>query len=102
MRSDKFLFHKVLMPIYKEMYQKALPKADIDELIKDGTTKIENWFMKYYLPMEEIEKIEEKHCKKHKLSKREKKKIHFETMLGCSPTSYKKRWEEEVGRKVGR
>jgi hypothetical protein len=95
MKSDKYLWEKVVLPIYKEMYRKATPKADIDKLIKDGTTKEQNWFYQYYLPMKDIEEIEEKHCKLHKLNKYEKKKIHFETMLGASPCSSKKRWIEE-------
>ena len=89
LRSDEYLWN-ICMNIYREMYKKATPSANFDELIKKGITKKENWFMKYYLPIEEQKKIVEKHLKKHKCSKIERDKINFEIWLGCSPSGYKK------------
>ena len=87
MKTDQHLWDKVVMPIYKEMYKKATPKADIDKLIEDGTTKQERWFMKYYLSEEKQDEIIKKHCKG--LKKLEKKKVKFEVLLGASPTDTK-------------
>jgi len=88
MRSDKYLWN-VCMEIYREMYKKATPSANFDELIKKGITKKEGWFMDYYLDEETQEKIVDKICKKHKLNKYEKRKVKAAICLGCSPTSIK-------------
>ena len=89
LRSDEYLWN-ICMKIYREMYKKATPSANFDELIKKGITKKRNWFMNYYLPKEEQEKIVEKYLKKYKCSKIEKDKIRFEIWLGCSPRAYPK------------
>ena len=78
------------MDIFREMYAKADPPANLDELIKSGVSKKENFFMNYYLPEEEQIEIIDKHIRKHKLSKYEKEIISVTVNLGPSPTSIKK------------
>ena len=95
MRSDKYLWEKIVMPAYREMYKKATPKADIYELAEEGVTNKPNWFMKYYLPSEEYDKISDKWLKKCK-GKIEERKVRFELFLGAGPCSCKERWEKET------
>jgi len=94
MKINKQLW-KICMDIYKELYKNAQPPANFKKLIKSGETKKHNWFMNYYLSDKEMNQIINKHTKKHKLGKRDKKVVHFEVWLGCSPTSNKKRWKKE-------
>ena len=44
MKSQKQL-EKIVMDIYREMYAKATPKADLDKLMRKGITKRQDWFM---------------------------------------------------------
>ncbi len=90
MRSDKYLWDKVVMKMYREMYLKSDPSVDIDVLIEDGTTKKENWFKDYYLAKEEFDDIFNKICKEYKLNKRERNRVSFEVYLGAGPTSVRK------------
>jgi len=82
----------VCMNIYREMYRKAEPSADIDELMKSGVTTTPNWFMKFYLDQEKQTEIIERHIKG--MSKLEKEKIRFEAYLGSSPNTSRKTWRE--------
>lgn len=79
---------RTVRDIYREMYAKATPQADFDELMRKGITKKEGWFMSYYLDEEIQETIIKKHCKG--CSGREKMRISGEVNLGSSPTSIKK------------
>ena len=85
---------KICMDIYKKLYENAQPIVDIKKLIKSGVTKNPNWFMDYYLDNKSIKRIIDKHIKKHKLNKRDKKAVYFEVWLGASPTGNKERWEK--------
>lgn len=89
MRSDNFLWEKCVLPIYRQMYKEAEPSADFDKLIDEGVVGKHNWFMDYYLDTDRQEEIIDEHCKKRKLSKREREKIKFNILLGCSPNGYK-------------
>ena len=86
MKNNKKLF-EICMNIYRELYKKATPSANMDELIEKGITKKHNWFMNYYIDETKMKKIINKHIKKHKLTKMEKEAIDVEIWLGCSPTS---------------
>jgi len=88
MKNNKKLC-EICMNIYRELYKKATPSANIDELIEKGITKKHNWYMDYYIDEMRMEKIISKHIKKHKLTKKENNLIYFEVWLGCSPTSNK-------------
>jgi len=87
MKSQKQLV-KIVMAIYKEMYAKATPKADFNELMRKGITKKQNWYMSYYLDDDKQQDIINKHCKG--LLKMEKRAVEGEVYLGCSPTSVRK------------
>ena len=95
MRSDKYLWN-VCMKMYREMYAKADPPADWDELIESGEARQDNFYRNYYLPREQYEEIYDSICKEHKLTKREKTKVGFTVHLGASPTSVRPTgWDEE-------
>jgi len=95
MKSDEKLY-EICIDIYREMYEKAFPSADLDKLIIAGITKKKDWFMNYYLPLEEQQKIVDFHCKKNHCSKYEKKKIESEVWLGCSPSINLKRLAKKI------
>ena len=84
------------MTIYREMYRKSDPPADIDKLIEEGTTIKSNWFRDYYLPKEEFDEIYNKICKKNKLTNAEKTTVSFEVYLGAGPSSVRPpEWDKE-------
>ncbi|MHA1853853.1 MAG: hypothetical protein ACTSUF_10175 [Candidatus Heimdallarchaeaceae archaeon] len=85
--KDKQLW-ELCMNIYRELYKKATPSADLDELIKSGETKKENWFRKYYLSQKDIIRIMNKHMKGKRLSRFERNAVRMEILLGSSPSSY--------------
>ena len=79
----------ICMDIYRELYAKADPPADFDELIKSGEAKRQKFFMNYYLSEENTERIVEEHIKKNKLKKHDAELVRAEIYLGASPTSVK-------------
>lgn len=80
----------ICMDIYREMFVKAIPPADFDELIRTGKAKQRDFFMDYYLDENTQEQIIDKHAKLHKLSAFERNQIATSVHLGCSPTSVKR------------
>ena len=84
MKTDKRLW-EICRKIYKELFKKARPSRNFDDIEKSDEGKKHNWFMKYYLPQETQTKIIERHMKKYKLTANEQKKVRFEMYLGCAP-----------------
>lgn len=80
----------ICLDVYRQEFKEATPSADFDELIKTGETKIEKFFMKYYLPQKRQNQIVQEHCEKNNLSRHEKEMVEGEVSLGCSPTGIKK------------
>ena len=76
---------KVLLEVYRTVYSKL--NVDIDELIENGTTKKEEWYMEYEMIDEEQNLILEEILKKSNLSKYDKENVRFSYHLGCSPKS---------------
>lgn len=99
MKSRKVLW-EVCMDIYREMYRKATPRADFDRLIADKVTMKSNWFMYYYLSVEEQELIINTICKRNGLTKRERERVAKEVQMGSSPNSSLETWRDL--RKAGR
>lgn len=99
MDRDAKLFDGVCMPIYQELFKKAEPSANFKKMLKTREAYENNFYMKYYLSMEKITDIIEKHIKKHtkrlRIKPYEKEKIRTTILLGCSPTSAYERWEKE-------
>lgn len=90
MDRDQKLWDEIVMPIYKEMYEKATPSADIDKMIESGETRQEGFYNNYYLSDKEQTQIIEKHLKGKRLSKLEKQKVRTTVILGSSPSIVKK------------
>lgn len=76
---------KILLEVYEEVYKKL--GVNIHELIENGTTQKENWFMDYTMPQSEQEEIFEKVLSKYKLNEREKRALSINYWLGGSPKS---------------
>lgn len=90
---------KIVMDVYSEMYKSAQPSADIYEIMKSGEGKEEGFFNKYYLSMEDQERIISTELAKHKLKSYEKIKIS-RYFWGSSPCSNKEtvnKYREELG-----
>ena len=94
MKTNEQLW-KICMNIYIELYKKAQPPTNFKKLIASAETKKANWFMNYYLSDKKMKQIINKYIKKYKLNKRDGRVVNNEILLGCSPTSNKKRWEKQ-------
>lgn len=88
MKSNKQLWETCKV-IYREMYNRADPKADFDNLMVTGETKKPDWFLNYYLDEKIQQKIIDEVCKLHKLNKIEARKVRNEVTLGSSPKGSK-------------
>lgn len=93
MKSEEYLWN-ICLKIYNEMYNQSNPKSDFDKMIKSGETKQKEFFMKYYLPIEEQNDIIENICKKYKIRGHDEKMVKTTVHLGCSPNSSGKTWKE--------
>lgn len=89
MKSNKYLWEDVCMPIYRQMYKEAEPKGNIDILIRDGKTAEDNWFLNFFLPHRRQKEIFDYWCKKKKVTAAEHKKVSSEIWLGCAPRGFK-------------
>lgn len=85
---------EICIDIYKELYSKATPKADFNELRKTGEVKQKDFFMKYYLSQEEQAKIIEAHIKKNNLDFIDATQMRIALNMGHSPNTCMKTWEE--------
>jgi len=90
MRTNKYLWNKVVMNIYRQMFKEAEPSADFDELIEIGEAKQDNFFMNYYLHQDRQQEIIDEWCKKYKCSKLEERAINTEVNLGCAPNTVRR------------
>lgn len=92
MRSDKWLWDNIVIPIYVKMFDESEPQLNFYNLcegIKHGHKVSNDWFMEYYLSTERQQEIVDEICKEKKLTKRDKHKVSVSVFLGCSPSSYK-------------
>ena len=89
MKSNEKLW-QICLDIYREMYQRATPSADFDELMKNGTAYKEGFFNDYVLAKDVQEEIIQKHVGKHRLSLYDAKRVSVKVHLGCSPRVSKK------------
>ncbi len=94
MKSNKALW-KICSDIYREMYSKAEPAGDWDDMMEKGITQKENFFRAYYLPDEQHIEILDRHCKINKLTKREANSVSFSVNLGSGPSSRNNKWDRE-------
>lgn len=86
--TDKKL-ESIIHDIYVELYLNSTPPANFDELVANAKVnergQKEIPFMDYYLPIEDMEKIIAKKCKK--INKYWANKIRNTIFMGCSPSS---------------
>lgn len=88
---------EIILNIYRKMFKKAEPSADIDELIESGEAKKDQFFMKYYLKDREQDRIIHEELQKHKkLPKWKKDRIKRSVHLGAAPCSSFERWIKET------
>lgn len=85
----------VVFDVYRELYKKATPSADFDELwanaeINDDGQRVIH-YMDYYLDKDEYNAIVDKYVKRFKRrGEAFTNGLKFEAYLGCGPTSHKK------------
>ncbi len=77
----------ICMDIYREMYRRAEPSVDFDEIVARGEGAKPDWFMNYYLSIDEQEKIVRKHTKG--LSDRDYGRVSITVLFGCALNSVK-------------
>lgn len=85
---------EICKEIYREMYRRSYPRADFDELVAKQATLKKDWFMGYYLSVEQQEIIIFSVCKRHGLTKRERYIVAKEVQLGCAPNSSRESWRD--------
>ena len=74
---------KMMFEIYRTIYKKL--GVDLDELIENGITKKEMWFLEYYMPNEQQEEIMDSILKTKKIPKWRKDVIKRSLWLGATP-----------------
>lgn len=74
---------KMMFEIYRTIYKKL--GVDLDELIENGITKKEMWFLEYYMPNEQQEEIMNSILKTKKIPKWRKDVIKRSLWLGATP-----------------
>ena len=99
MKEDEQL-RNVCEDIYRELYQKAQPSADFDQLKKTKLNKEKNSdpeaYLDHYLPQQQQTEIIEKHCKKHNLKDWQKDKVRTTIHIGAAPAGSKKAWRKDT------
>jgi hypothetical protein len=79
------------MDCYRELYKKATPSADFDELVANAPLNERGQkvvdYNAYKLDRFTYEDIVEKHIKRNKLKTFEAKGFRIEMYLGCGPTT---------------
>ena len=82
---------KIVLDIYRELYENSEPKADFDHLMKTSPlnefNQIDIPFMDYEIDQDIMDNIIEKHIKRNKISGYNAKQIKTTVYLGCSPKS---------------
>ena len=89
----------VMLDIYRELYSKATPSVNFDELVANAEVDESGRkiipYMDYYLDDDEYTSIVNKYLKRyHRRDSGFLKAIEFEAYLGCGPTSHKKKDDE--------
>lgn len=83
---------RVCMEIYRRMYKEAFPgpwkpSGDFDKMVEDGTAMQPGFYMNYHLSEDRQNAIIDEVCREFKLRKRDKDRVRFTVILGCSPIS---------------
>jgi hypothetical protein len=86
---------KIILEIYRRMFNESKPKNSIDKIMKSGEGRMPNFFMAYYLSDEREEKIINEVLKEFKVPKWRWSSFRTEILLGSSPCSNKSRVDEE-------
>ena len=97
---------ELILWVYSEAYKKAKPRLDFKrfyrELLASGRSTKPNWFMKFYLPEEELDRIVKTAMRKRKLNRLEEQSLKMEAYLGGTPNSSMETWLKEWGGKAPR
>ena len=74
---------KIMFEIYRTIYKKL--GVDLDELIENGITKKDMWFLFFFFPNEQQEEIMDSILKTKKIPKWRKDVIKRSLWLGATP-----------------
>jgi len=86
---------EIIMEIYRRLFKRAEPSANIDKIIKTGEGKKPNFFMKYYLSEKVQDKIIKEVLDKNKIKNKYKIQQFFTTiLLGSAPNSSLENWKK--------
>lgn len=78
---------KIVTDILREMYDRADPGLDFDDLEENPEKYPDDWYDHHHLSQEEQKEIIKKHCERHNVSKREETTVIMETMLNHGPVT---------------
>lgn len=92
-RRQKKNLKEIVLNIYRELYQKATPSADFDQLLEDAKVDDEGRkvidYESYYLDSDVYDEIVKRHIKENKLTGFDKTAVQFEVYLGVGPSGAK-------------
>jgi hypothetical protein len=87
--------------IYKELYRKAIPRADFDKLFESGYFQKErNWRNEFNIPSLTRRRIIDGICIKHNCTLSERRKIGTEVSLGFAPRDRFEKWQKNPKLKI--
>ena len=90
-RTRSQMLQDAVLDCYRELYKKATPSADFDELVANAPLNNEGKkvidYNAYKLDRFTYEDIVEKHIKKNKLKGPIARGFSIEMYLGCGPTT---------------
>jgi hypothetical protein len=78
---------KVAYDALREIYRKAEPGIDFDDVLENPEDYGENWYLNHKLHADRQEEILEKHLDKHNLSERERRSVRMAVILDYGPFS---------------
>lgn len=81
---------KIRNDILREMYRKAEPSLDFDEVLKNENTFEDDWYKNHKLESDKQESILKKHFEEHNLNKRERLTLRSECILNLGPSTPEK------------
>lgn len=85
MSKKKKKVREVAFDALREMYSKAEPPLDFDDVRENTEEYEDDWYQNHSLPRDKQREIVDKHCEKHNLSEDEQVAVHWTAILDLGP-----------------
>lgn len=86
--------------ILNELYDKAEPPADFDNIRNNPDKQPDDWYQHHYLPSNKQEEIFDKHTEDAPLTNSQRTSLALTCITSLGPTSNKEIAEEKTGREI--